>query len=81
MDKIRELSRDPSIPLIFMPTHKSYLDFLLLSLICFDQQIPLPAICAGQDFLSSKILGEALRRCGAFFIKRQFKNVGFFKIF
>lgn len=46
-----------------------------MSLLCFDHDIPLPAIAAGMDFMNSKFMGEALRRCGAFFIRRQFGNV------
>uniref|UniRef100_A0A915AXB6 Phospholipid/glycerol acyltransferase domain-containing protein n=1 Tax=Parascaris univalens TaxID=6257 RepID=A0A915AXB6_PARUN len=53
---------------------KTYMDFLLMSLLCFDHNIPLPAIAAGMDFMNSKFMGEALRRCGAFFIRRQFGN-------
>lgn len=59
-------------PVVFMPTHRTYVDFLLISLLCYDQNLKLPAICAGADFLSSKFVGEALRRCGAFFIRRSF---------
>ncbi|KAK0396378.1 hypothetical protein QR680_001697 [Steinernema hermaphroditum] len=59
-------------PVVFMPTHNSYVDFLLLSLLCFDQNITLPAIAAGADFMQTKLMGEALRRCGAFFIRRSF---------
>jgi glycerol-3-phosphate O-acyltransferase len=50
-------------------------DFLLLSLLSYHNGIQLPAICAAEDFQSSKLLGEALRRCGAFFIRRSFKEV------
>ncbi|KAI1725569.1 acyltransferase domain-containing protein [Ditylenchus destructor] len=78
LHKLQELSAfadtNPHIPIVFMPSHKSYFDFLLISLLCYDQQIPLPAICAGEDFRSSKFLGEMLRRCGAWFIKRSFDN-------
>lgn len=76
MDEIKQLC-EKNLPVVFMPTHKSYMDFLLISLLCFDRQIPLPAICAGEDFRTSAFLGEALRRCGAFFIRRTFQNVIF----
>ncbi|KAI6240068.1 PlsC domain-containing protein [Aphelenchoides fujianensis] len=68
--KIRKLSHNN--PVVFMPTHRTYVDFLLISLLCYDQDLRLPAICAGADFLTSKFVGEALRRCGAFFIRRSF---------
>nr|CAD2189306.1 unnamed protein product [Meloidogyne enterolobii] len=74
LEKIRKISYDRSVSIVWLPTHKSYLDFLLISLLCYHHQIQLPAICAAEDFQSSKLLGEALRRCGAFFIKRKFKE-------
>ena len=90
LEKIRKISYDRSVSIVWLPTHKSkfykhlwhdfsyylgYLDFLLISLLCYHHQIQLPAICAAEDFQSSKLLGEALRRCGAFFIRRKFKEV------
>uniref|UniRef100_A0A914KIV7 Phospholipid/glycerol acyltransferase domain-containing protein n=1 Tax=Meloidogyne incognita TaxID=6306 RepID=A0A914KIV7_MELIC len=74
LEKIRKISYDRSVSIVWLPTHKSYLDFLLISLLCYHHQIQLPAICAAEDFQSSKLLGEALRRCGAFFIRRKFKE-------
>ncbi|KAK5966085.1 Acyltransferase [Trichostrongylus colubriformis] len=65
---IRELCKKNSV--VFMPTHRTYLDFLLLSLFCFEYQVPLPAIAAGMDFTNSWIMSEVLRRCGAFYIRR-----------
>lgn len=34
-------------PVIFLPTHRSYVDFLLLSYVCFTYSLPLPIIAAG----------------------------------
>jgi len=58
--------------IILMPTHKTYVDFLLISLLCYHEDFTLPAIAAGADFQQSLIMGEALRRCGAFFLRRTF---------
>ncbi|PIC43617.1 hypothetical protein B9Z55_004289 [Caenorhabditis nigoni] len=68
--EIREISKTNSV--IFMPSHKTYFDFLLLSLICFQYDIQLPAIAAGQDFMSMKFMAGVLRRSGAFFMRRSF---------
>uniref|UniRef100_A0A8R1TUR0 PlsC domain-containing protein n=1 Tax=Onchocerca volvulus TaxID=6282 RepID=A0A8R1TUR0_ONCVO len=68
--RIREYSKND--PIIFLPTHRSYMDFLIISLLCFNHNLPLPAIATGMDFMASKFLGETLRRCGSFFMKRQF---------
>uniref|UniRef100_A0A183CMH8 PlsC domain-containing protein n=1 Tax=Globodera pallida TaxID=36090 RepID=A0A183CMH8_GLOPA len=74
MCQIREISSDRSVPVVWLPTHRSYLDFLLLSLLSYHYRIQLPAICAADDFRASRLLGEALRRCGAFFIRRSFRE-------
>ncbi|CAB60363.2 Phospholipid/glycerol acyltransferase domain-containing protein [Caenorhabditis elegans] len=68
--EIRERSKKDCV--IFMPSHKTYFDFLLLSLICFQYDIQLPAIAAGQDFMSMKFMAGVLRRSGAFFMRRSF---------
>uniref|UniRef100_A0A914I7W2 Phospholipid/glycerol acyltransferase domain-containing protein n=1 Tax=Globodera rostochiensis TaxID=31243 RepID=A0A914I7W2_GLORO len=63
MCQIREISSDRSVPVVWLPTHRSYLDFLLLSLLSYHYRIQMPAICAADDFRASRLLGEALRRC------------------
>ncbi|KAF0310740.1 Dihydroxyacetone phosphate acyltransferase [Amphibalanus amphitrite] len=35
------------IPTLYLPTHRSYVDFLLVSYICFHYGLPLPVIAAG----------------------------------
>ena len=68
--RVRELCAHNAVVLV--PTHKSYMDFLLVSYMCFAFNVPLPAIAAGMDFLGMQFVGEMLRRCGAFFIRRTF---------
>lgn len=38
-------------PVILLPTHRSYVDFLLLSYVCFTYSLPLPIIAAGMGKL------------------------------
>ena len=59
-------------PAVFIPSHRSYMDFLIFSVICFCVDLPLPAIAAGMDFMGMKFVGEALRSSGAFFMRRSF---------
>ncbi|VDP26231.1 unnamed protein product [Heligmosomoides polygyrus] len=66
--RIREICKTESV--VFMPSHRTYLDFLLLSLFCFQYEVPLPAIAAGMDFTNSWFMSEVLRRSGAFYIRR-----------
>lgn len=59
-------------PVVFMPSHRSYMDFLILSVTCFCLDLPLPAIAAGMDFMGMKFVGNMLRSSGAFFMRRSF---------
>ncbi|XP_059476825.1 dihydroxyacetone phosphate acyltransferase [Neocloeon triangulifer] len=61
-------------PVIFMPSHRSYADFLLMSYVCFNYNIMLPVIAAGMDFVAMWGVGRLLRDSGAFFIRRSFGN-------
>jgi 1-acyl-sn-glycerol-3-phosphate acyltransferase len=57
------------LPVVYMPTHKSHVDYLLLSYVCFAYRLPIPYIAAG-DNLDVPVVGPILRRAGAFFIRR-----------
>uniref|UniRef100_A0A3P8UVZ2 Glyceronephosphate O-acyltransferase n=1 Tax=Cynoglossus semilaevis TaxID=244447 RepID=A0A3P8UVZ2_CYNSE len=59
-------------PVVLLPSHRSYLDFLLMSYILYTYDTPLPVIAAGMDFMGMKMVGEMLRKSGAFFIRRSF---------
>ncbi|CAF3150372.1 unnamed protein product [Rotaria socialis] len=60
--------------IIYLPTHRSYMDFIILTYLCFEYNIPLPCIAAAQDFLGLGLLANLLRHCGAFFIRRSFRS-------
>ncbi|KAM6462317.1 dihydroxyacetone phosphate acyltransferase isoform 3-T3 [Liasis olivaceus] len=59
-------------PVVLLPSHRSYMDFLLLSYVSYTYDLALPVIAAGIDFLGMKIVGELLRKSGAFFMRRTF---------
>uniref|UniRef100_H3B949 Glyceronephosphate O-acyltransferase n=1 Tax=Latimeria chalumnae TaxID=7897 RepID=H3B949_LATCH len=59
-------------PVVLLPSHRSYIDFLMLSYILYTYDIALPVIAAGMDFMGMKLIGEMLRMSGAFFIRRTF---------
>ena len=59
-------------PVVFMPSHRSYMDFLMLSFVCFYLNLPLPAIASGMDFKSMAFISTILRASGAFFMRRSF---------
>lgn len=67
--KVREASKDGT--LILLPSHKSHIDYLILSYVFFKHHLQLPVIAAG-DNLNFFPLGTVFRHAGAFFIRRSF---------
>ncbi|KAH3844317.1 hypothetical protein DPMN_086575 [Dreissena polymorpha] len=59
-------------PILLMPSHRSYLDFLLMSYVFYHYDLPLPVIAAAMDFMGMKFFGWLLRNSGAFYIRRSF---------
>jgi thioester reductase-like protein len=62
-----------SIHVILAPTHRSFLDFIILSYICFaipELGIAIPHIAAADDFSRVPILGWFAKGALAFFLKR-----------
>ena len=60
-------------PLIFVPCHKSHIDYLILSYLLFINNMQIPYIAAGRN-LSFWPLGPIFRGCGAFFLRRTFRG-------
>ena len=59
-------------PVLLLPTHRSYMDFIILSYAFLCCDMPLPVIAAGEDFQKMAVVGAMLQGCGAFFIRRSF---------
>ena len=59
--------------LVLLPSHKSHIDYLILSYIFNQHNLPLPVIAAG-DNLNFFPMGAIFRRGGAFFIRRSFRG-------
>lgn len=57
--------------LVYVPCHRSHIDYLLLSYILYVQGFSLPHIAAGVN-LNLPVVGGLLRRGGAFFLRRSF---------
>uniref|UniRef100_A0A0N5APW0 PlsC domain-containing protein n=1 Tax=Syphacia muris TaxID=451379 RepID=A0A0N5APW0_9BILA len=58
------------IPLVYLPLHRSHLDYLLITWTVWHWGIQLPHIASG-DNLNLSGLGWVLRGAGAFFIRRR----------
>ena len=59
---------------VYAPSHRSYLDFILLSYMLFSYDMALPNIASGMDFYQMYIIGELLRNTGAFYMRRRFSD-------
>ena len=59
--------------LVYVPCHRSHVDYLLLSYVIFHEGLALPYIAAGNN-LDMPVIGRLLRGGGAFFIRRSFKS-------
>lgn len=59
--------------LIYVPCHRSHIDYLLLSYLIYAEGLALPYVAAGKN-LNMPIIGSILRSGGAFFIRRSFKG-------
>ncbi|TMW55748.1 hypothetical protein Poli38472_010630 [Pythium oligandrum] len=80
LQRVREVleASSPNVSVVFTPTHKTHLDYLIISYLCFAYGIPLPRIAAGNN-LDLPLIGSFLRANGSFFIRRSFKNDDLYK--
>lgn len=71
IDPIKEIGKHHEI--IYVPCHRSHIDYLLLSYVLYHQGLQLPQIAAGIN-LNFPVVGPILRRGGAFFMRRTFRD-------
>lgn len=62
------------LPLIFLPLHRSHLDYILVTFILLNIDVKSPMVASG-DNLNIPFFGRLLRGLGAFFIKRRMDPV------
>ncbi|MFT5706274.1 MAG: glycerol-3-phosphate O-acyltransferase [Oceanospirillaceae bacterium] len=67
--KIRQLAKDHQ--LVFLPCHRSHMDYVLMSWSLHNQGLVIPHIVAG-DNLNAPVLGSGLKLGGAVFMRRSF---------
>ncbi|CAK9815530.1 Dihydroxyacetone phosphate acyltransferase [Anthophora quadrimaculata] len=72
--KMKKEMQISQVQYVYAPTHRSYLDFVLLSYVLFSYNMALPNIASGMDFYEMYIIGELLRKTGAFYMRRSFAN-------
>jgi len=63
----------PGQGIVYLPCHRSHIDYLLLSYVVYQRGLTPPHIAAGEN-LNMPVVGPLLRRGGAFFLRRSFKG-------
>ncbi len=71
-DLIRDLAQRGH-EVVYLPCHRSHMDYLLLSYVIYQQGLAAPHIAAGIN-LNFWPIGKFFRRGGAFFIRRSFSG-------
>jgi glycerol-3-phosphate O-acyltransferase len=61
------------VEIIYVPCHRSHMDYLLLSYIIYRKGFAVPHVAAGAN-LNMPLIGRFLRKGGAFFLRRSFKG-------
>ena len=69
----------PACEIVYMPCHRSHVDYLLLSYVIYQRGYAVPYVAAGVN-LNLPVIGRLLRKGGAFFIRRSFRGSGLYPI-
>lgn len=71
LDKFKDAA--PGHEIVYVPSHRSHMDYLLLSYLLYERGIVPPHIFAGIN-LNLPVVGTLLRKGGAFFARRSFRG-------
>jgi glycerol-3-phosphate O-acyltransferase len=71
VEKLNEVGDGAEI--IYVPCHRSHMDYLLLSYVIYRKGFAVPHVAAGIN-LNLPVIGRFLRKGGAFFLRRTFKG-------
>ncbi|XP_062859106.1 glycerol-3-phosphate acyltransferase 1, mitochondrial [Trichomycterus rosablanca] len=70
LEMVKKAASEYNAPLVFLPVHKSHIDYLLITFILFCHNIKAPHIAAGNN-LNIPIFSTLIRKLGGFFIRRR----------
>lgn len=71
LDTLKDIA--PGHEVVYVPSHRSHIDYLLLSYLLYSHSIVPPHIVAGVN-LNMPVIGPLLRKGGAFFIRRSIRG-------
>ncbi|MFK7954542.1 MAG: glycerol-3-phosphate 1-O-acyltransferase PlsB [Lysobacterales bacterium] len=63
----------PGTEIVYVPCHRSHIDYLLVSYLVYHSGFAVPHIAAGVN-LNLPVVGSLIRRCGAFYLRRSFRS-------
>ena len=75
-NRVRELVKN-GYEIIYIPCHRSHMDYILLLFAIFHEGLPIPQVASG-DNLNFFPVGQIIRRCGSYFIRRKMKGDSFY---
>jgi glycerol-3-phosphate O-acyltransferase len=78
LEKVAEYAKRH--PLVLVPSHRSYFDFVLISMIFYANYL-IPPHIAARDNMAFGPFGFLWRRCGAFFLRRSFEDPLYKEVF
>lgn len=71
VEPLRVLGQTHTI--VYIPCHRSHMDYLLLSYVLYYEGLPPPHIAAGIN-MNMPVVGTILRKSGGFFMRRTFRG-------
>ncbi|OBZ87843.1 Dihydroxyacetone phosphate acyltransferase [Choanephora cucurbitarum] len=78
LKRVALLAQEKKQSLIFLPSHKSHIDYLVVSYLMFRLGIQIPHVVAG-DNLDMPIVGKLLKSAGAVYIRREWGDDELYK--
>ncbi len=78
LDKVAEYAKRH--PIVLVPSHRSYFDFLLISVIFYNSYL-IPPHIAARDNMAFGPFGYLWRKAGAFFMRRSFDDPLYKEVF
>ncbi|KAK5996968.1 Acyl-CoA:dihydroxyacetonephosphateacyltransferase-like protein [Cladobotryum mycophilum] len=69
--RVADLAAKKKQSIVFLPSHRSHVDYVALQLICYRLGLTLPVVVAG-DNLNFPVVGSFLQHAGAMWIRRSF---------
>jgi glycerol-3-phosphate O-acyltransferase len=78
IEKVAEYAKHN--PLVLVPSHRSYFDFVIISSMFYDHHLVPPHIAARENMAFGPF-GYLFRRCGAFFLRKSFADSLYKEVF